>query len=185
MAFVIWGFLLLLQGLQGMQGPKVSSEAWMGTPALLTVGSQPGWFPQILACRQSEGPTLALTSPASSTAWPFPSPCQCPQSWCPRPQSASVLAPYPLHPSSTHLSLNCPQPDTKSWLWCILHTIVSPVLQLKLSVVCPCPLTQGGQLASLHLPCLPWGDHISAFPAQGCWPQEPWNPELCGADHVA
>ena len=27
MAFLIWGFLVLLQGLQGMQGPKVSSEA--------------------------------------------------------------------------------------------------------------------------------------------------------------
>ena len=82
MAFLIWGFLLLLQGLQGMQGPKVSSEAWMGTLAPTCCRFTAWLVLQILASRQSESPTVgpgpALHLPM---AWPFPSPCQRPQSW--------------------------------------------------------------------------------------------------------
>ena len=169
-AFLIWGFLLLLQGLQGMQGPKVSSEAWMGTPTPTCCRLTAWLVPQILACRQSEGPTLgpgpALRLPM---AWPFPSPCQCPQSWCSRAHHQPLRSlPPPLFTPQAHICLSTVYNlDTKSWLWCILHNIMSSALQLKLSVVCPCPLTQGGQLASLHLPRLPWGRPHLRIPSSG------------------
>lgn len=54
MAFLICS--LLLQGLQGIQGPKVSCGAWVETP-LLTSDPQPGQFQKALLMG-SEGPTL-------------------------------------------------------------------------------------------------------------------------------
>lgn len=61
MAFLICS--LLLQGLQGIQGPKVSCGAWVESP-LLTPDPQPGQF-QKVSLMGSEGPTLG----------PSPAPC--------------------------------------------------------------------------------------------------------------
>lgn len=135
MAFLIWGFLLLLQGLQGMQGPKVSSEAWMGTPAPTCCRFTAWLVPQILASRQSESPTVgpgpALHLPM---AWPFPSPCQRPQSWYSPTHTQPLRSlPPPLFSPQAHICLSTAHSlDTKSWLWCILRNVMFSALQLKL-----------------------------------------------------
>lgn len=46
---------LLLQGLQGIQGPKVSSRAYVKTP-LLAADSQPGQFQEVLLIGQVRAP---------------------------------------------------------------------------------------------------------------------------------
>lgn len=126
--------------------------------------------PQIPACKQSEGPTLGPgPAPRLPMAWPFPSPCQCPQSWCSPAHTQPLRSlPPPLFTPQAHICLSTAHSlDTKSWLWCILHNVMSSALQLKL-LVCSARVPSPREASWPHCISLvyPGGDHISVPPAQ-------------------
>lgn len=134
-ALVLICSLLLLQGLQGIQGPKVSSRVWMKT-LLLATDPKPGQFQKALLMGQARAPCLASDQPCTflgpeysesprtgAPSCPHLGLCSFPFSCCPAPSPLfpprcvfplslhlSLHYPISLCPRHAHLSLNCPQP---------------------------------------------------------------------------